>query len=46
MVSERANYLRLSTIDEPFKIISRGNDKVSDHIKDEYVAPGTSRRIC
>ncbi len=22
-----------------FKIISRGNDKVSDHIKDEYVAP-------
>jgi predicted dehydrogenase len=37
---EHANYLRLSTIDEPFKIISRGNDQVSDYIKAEYVAPG------
>lgn len=37
---EHANYLKLSTIDEPFKIISRGSDQINDSIKTEYVAPG------
>ncbi|SDY15712.1 Predicted dehydrogenase [Acetomicrobium thermoterrenum DSM 13490] len=37
---ENANFLKVSTIEQPFTIVTRGNAHINDYIKQDYVTPG------